>query len=145
MSDFALHVADATKIQKLLGAFQTTLKAEYLLLCHRDGTIIAQSGILEETIDSSTLAVLVVASHSSAMQIGNLLGGSTFRTISYLGTQKSIGISAVGNSLLLVQIFPGVAIPVKLEEFAGVLESRLMSVVPHFIENTSRLRRPDLD
>jgi predicted regulator of Ras-like GTPase activity (Roadblock/LC7/MglB family) len=105
MSDFAVYSEDAEKVRRLMLAYQGSVKADYVVLCHRDGSIIAEVGALG--VDATPLAVLSTASFDSAKQIGMMLGGENFQSVSYGGENRSIYISPVNESLLLVQIFPG--------------------------------------
>lgn len=139
MSDFAIYTADAAKIQALLEAYRQGTKAEYLLLCHRDGSVIAEVGTT--TRDSSTLAVLGTASFDSARQIGLMIGEPGFQSVSYTGTNRSVYISAVGESLLMVQVFPGGRLPKSIEDYSFLLVQKLLDAVPAFTKNTSRLSR----
>jgi len=139
MSDFAIYSSDAAKIQALLEAYRAGTKAHYLLLCHRDGSAVAEIG--QVSGDSSTLAVLGTASFDSAHQIGRMIGETGFQAVSYTGVNRSIYISAVGNSLLMLQVFPGGRIPKNIEDYSALLVQKLLSAVPAFTrEASSRLR-----
>ncbi|HSQ42199.1 MAG TPA: roadblock/LC7 domain-containing protein [Fibrobacteraceae bacterium] len=139
MSDFAIYTADAAKIQALLEAYKQGAKAEYVLLCHRDGSVIAEIG--QAIRDASTLAVLGTASFDSARQIGLMIGEEGFRSVSYTGAQHSVYISAVGESLLLVQVFPGGKLPKSIEDYSFLLVQKLLDAVPAFTRtNTSRIK-----
>ena len=60
MSDFTIYSDDVGKVRRLMLAYQASVKAEYIVLCHRDGSIIAEVGSLG--IDATPLAVLSTAS-----------------------------------------------------------------------------------
>jgi len=139
MSDFAIYTDDAAKIQRLLLAYQSNVKADYVLLGHRDGSVIAEVGNLG--MDATPLAVLGVASFDSAKQIGLMLGEGAFRAISYAGDDRSIYIAPVQDSLLLIQIFPGSRLPARIEEYNKLLVEKLVEAVPGFTQNTSKLHR----
>lgn len=137
MSDFAVYSEDAEKVRRLMLAYQSSVKADYVVLCHRDGSIIAEVGALG--IDATPLAVLSTASFDSAKQIGMMLGGENFQSVSYGGENRSIYISPVNESLLLVQIFPGTKLPNRIEDFNRLLVEKLVDAVPAFTQNTSKL------
>jgi len=137
MSDFAIYTADAAKIQSLLEAYRQGTKAEYLLLCHRDGSVIAEVGAASR--DSSTLAVLGTASFDSARQIGLMIGEPGFQSVSYSGVNHSVYISSVGDSLLMVQVFPGGRLPKNIEDYNFLLVQKLLDAVPAFTKGTSRI------
>ena len=139
MSDFTIFSDDAEKVQRLMVAYQASVKAEYIVLCHRDGSIIAEVGSLG--IDATPLAVLSTASFDSALQMGMMLGGENFQSVSYSGENRSIYISPVDQALLLVQIFPGSKLPNRIEDFNRLLVEKLVDAVPAFTQNTSRLVR----
>ncbi len=139
MSDFAIYTDDAAKVQRLLLAYQSNIKADYVLLGHRDGSVIAEVGNLG--MDATPLAVLGVASFDSAKQIGLMLGEGPFRAISYSGDERSIYIAPVDESLLLIQIFSGSRLPARIEEYNKLLVVKLLEAVPAFTNNTSRLPR----
>ena len=44
MSDFTIYSDDVGKVRRLMVAYQASVKAEYIVLCHRDGSIIAEVG-----------------------------------------------------------------------------------------------------
>lgn len=138
MSDFAIYTADAAKIQALLDAYRNGTKAEYLLLCHRDGSVISEVG--DSPRDSSTLAVLGTASFDSARQIGVMIGETGFQSISYTGVNHSVYIMAVGESLLMVQVFPGGKLPRSIDDYSFLLVQKLLDAVPAFTKNTSKLK-----
>jgi hypothetical protein len=138
MSDFAIYTADAAKIQALLDAYKQGTKAEYILLCHRDGSVISEVG--SSTGDSSTLAVLGTASFDSAHQIGRMIGETGFQSVSYTGVNRSVYISAVGDSLLMVQVFPGGRLPKSIDDYSFLMVQKLLDAVPAFTKNTSRLK-----
>ena len=127
MSDFTIFSDDAAKVQRLMTAYQASVKAEYIVLCHRDGSIIAEVGSLG--IDATPLAVFSTASFDSARQV------------SFTGENRSIYIAPVDQALLLVQIFPGSKLPNRIEDFNRLLVEKLVDAVPAFTQNTSRLVR----
>lgn len=133
MSDFAIYSADAAKIQALLQAYRQNTKSEYVLLSHRDGSVIADAGDIDR--DSSTLSVLCTASFDSARQIGMMLGEPGFQAISYLGESRSVYISAVGESLLLLQVYPGNRLPKSIDDYSFKLVQLLIDAVPAFTQN----------
>ncbi|HOG68252.1 MAG TPA: roadblock/LC7 domain-containing protein [Fibrobacteraceae bacterium] len=137
MSDFAVYSEDAEKVRRLMLAYQGSVKADYVVLCHRDGSIIAEVGALG--VDATPLAVLSTASFDSAKQIGMMLGGENFQSVSYGGENRSIYISPVNESLLLVQIFPGTKLPNRIEDYNRLLVEKLVDAVPAFTQNTSKL------
>lgn len=136
MSDFAIYSDDADKVRRLMVAYQASVKAEYVVLCHRDGSIIAEVGSIGT--DATPLAVLSTASFDSARQIGLMIGGENFHAVSYIGETRSIYISPVDQALLLVQIFPG-RLPNRIEDFNRLLVEKLVDAVPAFTQNTSKL------
>lgn len=139
MSDFTIYSDDAEKVRRLMSAYQASVKAEYIVLCHRDGSIIAEVGSLG--LDATPLAVLSTASFDSASQVGLMLGGETFNSVSYAGDNRSIYITPVDQALLLVQIFPGSKLPNRIDDFNRLLVEKLRDAVPAFTQNTSRLVR----
>jgi len=139
MSDFAIYTADAAKIQTLLEAYRQGTKAEYLLLCHRDGSVISEIG--DAARDSSTLAVLGTASFDSARQIGLMIGEPGFQSVSYAGVNRSVYISAVGEALLMVQVYPGGRLPKNIEDYSFLLVQKLLDAVPAFTKGaTTRIK-----
>ena len=137
MSDFTIYSGDVGKVRRLMLAYQASVKAEYIVLCHRDGSIIAEVGSLG--IDATPLAVLSTASFDSAKQVGLMLGGETFQSVSYSGENRSIYISPVDEALLLVQVFPGSRLPNRIDDFNRLLVEKLVDAVPAFTQNTSKL------
>ena len=138
MSDFTIYTDDADKVRRLMLAYRASVKAEYIVLCHRDGSIIAEVGSLG--LDATPLAVLSTASFDSARQVGLMLGGENFNAVSYSGDNRSIYIAPVDQALLLVQIFPGSKLPNRIDDFNRLLVEKLVDAVPAFTQNTSRLR-----
>ena len=118
-------------------AYQASVKAEYIVLCHRDGSIIAEVGSLG--LDATPLAVLSTASFDSAKQVGLMLGGENFLSVSYAGENRSVYIAPVDEALLLVQIFPGSRLPNRIDDFNRLLVEKLVDAVPAFTQNTSKL------
>ncbi|MFA6343079.1 MAG: roadblock/LC7 domain-containing protein [Fibrobacteraceae bacterium] len=139
MSDFAVYTEDADKVRRLMLAYQASVKADYVVLSHRDGSIVAEVGSIG--MDATPLAVLSSASFDSAKQIGMMLGECSFQSVSYTGEQRSIYIAPVEDSLLLVQIFPGSKLPNRIEDYNKLLVEKLVDAVPAFTQNTSKLRR----
>ena len=139
MSDFAIYTEDAAKVQRLLLAYQCNVKADYVLLGHRDGSVIAEVGNLG--MDATPLAVLGGASFDSAKQIGLMLGEGAVPAISYSGDDRSIYIAPVDETLLLIQIFSGSRLPPRIEEYNKLLVEELIEAVPAFTKNTSKLPR----
>ena len=84
-------------------------------------------------------AVLSTASFDSAKQVGLMLGGETFQSVSYSGENRSIYISPVDEALLLVQVFPGSRLPNRIDDFNRLLVEKLVDAVPAFTQNTSKL------
>ena len=76
----------------------------------------------------------------SARQVGMMLGGENFQSVSYSGENRSIYISPVDESLLLVQVFPGSRLPNRIDDFNRLLVEKLVDAVPAFTQNTSKLR-----
>ncbi len=138
MSNFAFFSEESEKVCRLMQAYQASVKANYIVLCHRDGSVIAEVGTLG--MDATPLAVLSTASFDSAKQIGMMLGEGEFRSVSYTGEDRSIFIAPVENTLLLVQIFPGSKLPNRIEDYNRLLVEKLVEAVPAFTQNTSRLR-----
>ncbi|MDR1760745.1 MAG: roadblock/LC7 domain-containing protein [Fibrobacter sp.] len=138
MSNFAFFSEESDKVRRLMQAYQASVKANYILLCHRDGSVIAEVGTLG--MDATPLAVLSTASFDSAKQIGMMLGEGEFRSVSYTGEDRSIFIAPVENTLLLVQIFSGSKLPNRIEDYNRLLVEKLVEAVPAFTQNTSRLR-----
>ncbi|MCR5377484.1 MAG: roadblock/LC7 domain-containing protein [Fibrobacter sp.] len=137
MSDFTIYSDDVGKVRRLMQAYQASVKAEYIVLCHRDGSIIAEVGSLG--LDATPLAVLSTASFDSAKQVGLMLGGENFLSVSYAGENRSVYIAPVDEALLLVQIFPGSRLPNRIDDFNRLLVEKLVDAVPAFTQNTSKL------
>ncbi|WP_407441117.1 roadblock/LC7 domain-containing protein [Fibrobacter sp.] len=137
MSDFTIYSEDVGKVRRLMLAYQASVKADYIVLCHRDGSIIAEVGSLG--IDATPLAVLSTASFDSARQVGMMLGGVNFQAVSYTGEDRSIYIAPVDESLLLVQVFTGSRLPNRIDDFNRLLVEKLVDAVPAFTQNTSKL------
>ena len=137
MSDFTIYSDDVGKVRRLMQAYQASVKAEYIVLCHRDGSIIAEVGSLG--LDATPLAVLSTASFDSAKQVGLMLGGENFLSVSYAGENRSVYIAPVDEALLLVQIVPGSRLPNRIDDFNRLLVEKLVDAVPAFTQNTSKL------
>ena len=137
MSDFTIYSDDVGKVRRLMQAYQASVKAEYIVLCHRDGSIIAEVGSLG--LDATPLAVLSTASFDSAKQVGLMLGGENFLSVSYAGENRSVYIAPVDEALLLVQIFPGSRLPNRIDDFNRLLVEKLVDAVPAITQNTSKL------
>lgn len=135
MSSFAIYAEDAEKISRLMAAYLKGVNAEYLLLCHKDdGSVVAEAGSIGT--DATPLAVLGVASFGSASQIGMMLGGEGFTSVSYNGKSRSIFISSVDASLVLFQVFPG-KLPSRIEDYNRLIVDKLLGAVPSFTQGTS--------
>ena len=117
MSDFTIFSDDVGKVRRLMLAYQASV-----------------------SIDATPLAVLSTASFDSARQVGMMLGGETFQSVSYSGEKRSIYISPVDEALLLVQVFPGSRLPNRIDDFNRLLVEKLVDAVPAFTQNTSKLR-----
>ena len=109
--------------------------------CHRDGNIIAEVGSLGSDLDATPLAVLSIAAFDSSRQIGVMLGGEKFQSVSFTGENRSVYISPVAQSLLLVQVFNGGRLPNRIDDFNRLLVEKLEDAVPAFTQNTSSLVR----
>ena len=83
MSDFAVYTDDADRLRRLMQAYLTNVKADYIMLVHRDGSVISEVGTIG--MDTVPLAVLSTASFGSAKQIGTMLGEGEFKSVSYTG------------------------------------------------------------
>ena len=81
MSDYTIYSDDANKVRRLMTAYQASVKCEYVVLCHRDGNIIAEVGSLGSDLDATPLAVLSIAAFDSSRQIGVMLGGEKFQSV----------------------------------------------------------------
>ena len=138
MSDFAVYSEDAAKVVKLMRAYLLSVKAEYVVLCHRDGSVVAEAGSFNG--DAMPLAVLSTASFDSASHIGAMLGGEKFQAVSYIGESRAVYISPVDASLILIQIFSG-RLPNRIEDYNRMLIDKLLDAVPSFTQNTSSLVR----
>lgn len=137
MSDFTVYTDDANRVRRLMQAYQSNVKADYIMLVHRDGSVISEVGSIG--MDTTPLAVLSTASFGSAKQIGTMLGEGEFRSVSYTGSKRSIYIAPVEDSLLLVQIFPGNKLPNRIEDYNRLLVEKLVEAVPAFTQNTSKI------
>ncbi len=137
MSDFTVYTDDANRVRRLMQAYQSNVKADYIMLVHRDGSIISEVGSIG--MDTTPLAVLSTASFGSAKQIGMMLGEGEFRSVSYTGAKRSIYIAPVEDALLLVQIFPGNKLPNRIEDYNRLLVEKLVEAVPAFTQNTSKI------
>ena len=129
MSDYTIYSDDANKVRRLMTAYQASVKCEYVVLCHRDGNIIAEVGSLGSDLDATPLAV------------GVMLGGEKFQSVSFTGENRSVYISPVAQSLLLVQVFNGGRLPNRIDDFNRLLVEKLEDAVPAFTQNTSSLVR----
>ena len=58
MSDYTIYSDDANKVRRLMMAYQASVKCEYVVLCHRDGNIIAEVGSLGVPPPDEAVAVL---------------------------------------------------------------------------------------
>jgi predicted regulator of Ras-like GTPase activity (Roadblock/LC7/MglB family) len=141
-TDIVVFPEDAEKIDRLLASFRQQIQAKYILFCHRSGSVIAQSGESFSS-DASTLSVLAAASFSSAGQIGSLVGETNFSGISHIGKSISIHISPVGESALFVQVFEGIPIPGRIDDYTKVLIDKFQQVI-QFVQTTSSIHRPNL-
>ena len=138
MSDFTIYSDDVSKVRRLMLAYQASVKADYIVLCHRDGSIIAEVGSLG--FDATTLAVLCTAMYDSARQVDGMIGGNKLKSVSYSGMERSVYISPVDEALLLMQVFPGQKLPNRIDDFNRLLVEKLVDAVPAFTQNTSKLR-----
>lgn len=139
MSDFAVYTDDADRLRRLMQAYLTNVKADYIMLVHRDGSVISEVGTIG--MDTVPLAVLSTASFGSAKQIGTMLGEGEFKSVSYMGEKRSIYIAPVESALLLVQIFSGNKLPNRIEDYNKLLVEKLIEAVPAFTQNTSKIHR----
>lgn len=139
MSDFAIYTEVVEKVRRLMLAYQASVKAEYIALCHRDGSLIAEVGNLPSCPEPSLLAVLGNGAYDSAKQMGGMLGGENFQSVSFSGEHRSVYISSADNALLLLQVFPGSKLPNRVEDFNRLLVEKLLEAVPTFTQNTSKL------
>ena len=44
MSDFTVYTDDADRVRRLMQAYLTNVKADYIMLVHRDGSVISEVG-----------------------------------------------------------------------------------------------------
>ena len=119
-------------------SYQASVKCEYVVLCHRDGNIIAEVGSLGSDLDATPLSI---AAFDSSRQIGVMLGGENFQSVSFTGENRSVYISPVDQSLLLVQVFNAGRLPNRIDDFNRLLVEKLEEAVPAFTQNTSSLVR----
>jgi predicted regulator of Ras-like GTPase activity (Roadblock/LC7/MglB family) len=129
MNDFALYPEDVVKLDKLLNKFKSLTHAEYILFCHRDGSAIAETTVLGSHFNSSTLSVLASASYGAAMQIGSMIGENDFRGVRHTGKKLAVHISPVGSDALIVQVYAATQLPIKIDEFTGILIDKFRAVL----------------
>lgn len=132
--DFALYPEDVVKLDRLLLKFQEVTRADYILFCHRDGSVIAETPSLTEEFNSSTLSVLASASYASAMQIGLMIGENSFQGVRHSGKGLSLNISPVGTEALVVQVYKADLLPSKIDDFTNILINKFQTVLG-FLDN----------
>jgi len=136
MNDFALYPEDVVKLDKLLLKFRDITRAEYILFCHRDGSVIAETPLKSLRLNSATLSVLASASYSSAIQIGQLVGENSFHGVAHRGERLAIHISPVGDHALVLQIYDAKRLPAKITEFTRVLVEKFRGILS-FLQSSS--------
>ena len=56
MSHFTVYTDDADRVRRLMQAYLTNVKADYIMLVHRDGSVISEVGSIG--MDTTPIAVL---------------------------------------------------------------------------------------
>lgn len=134
--DFTVYSEEAIKATRLLQAYCTSAKAEYVVVCHRSGSALAEAGSLAG--DASPLALLSASSFDSANQFGAMIGNGKFKAISFISDNKSVYVSTVDPALIILQIFPG-HLPAKIEDFTRVLIEKLNAATPAFMQEANNM------
>ncbi len=134
--DFTVYSEEAAKVARLLQAYRVSAKADYVVLCHRSGAVLAEAGTLAG--DASPLALLSSSAFDSANQFGTMMGDGKFKAISFMGDLRSVYISPIEPSLLVIQIF-STAMPSRIAEFTRVLIDKLNDATPAFMLEANSL------
>lgn len=134
--DFTVYSEEANKAVRLLQAYCVSAKAEYVVLCHRSGSVLADAGSLAG--DASPLALLSTSALDSANQFGAMMGNGKFSAISFVSNSKSVYVTPIDPALIVIQIFAG-HLPPRVEDFTRVLVDKLNTATPAFMQEANSM------
>ncbi len=110
MSDLFVISADASDLYSRVEQILSETGAEFILVAHLGGTVIAEAGSLPIG-DSSIFSALIAATFSSTGQIAKLLGEKSFNNIVHNGQHHSLYMGGEDPNSVVVFLFPGAVIP----------------------------------
>jgi predicted regulator of Ras-like GTPase activity (Roadblock/LC7/MglB family) len=128
MSSLFVISEDASGLYDRVEEIKSEIGAEFILVAHPGGTVIAEAGTLPVG-DSSIFAALAAATFSSTGQIARLLGEKSFSNIVHNGSNRSVYMGAEDSSSVVIILFEGSSIApdihFKLPEYVKELQTSI--------------------
>ncbi|MBI4445366.1 MAG: roadblock/LC7 domain-containing protein [Acidobacteria bacterium] len=104
ISNFRLRSEEYEKIRLVLGAVQQRIGANWVFLINRNGQEIAHLG--NPDVDIQALSSLAASNLAATFGLAAIFGENEFQRIYHRGRKHSILINPVGNTALLLMVFP---------------------------------------
>jgi predicted regulator of Ras-like GTPase activity (Roadblock/LC7/MglB family) len=95
---------DVDEVNGILSDFLDASQAKCILLVDREGHLVTKKGFTK-SFDTTSLSALVAASFASTKAMAEVLGETSFLTLSHQGKSEHIHIALVGGRALLVIVF----------------------------------------
>jgi hypothetical protein len=124
--DIIVYPQEAFKIQAALENAVELSLAEYVILNHKGGSVVAESGSVAP-MDSSMIAALAAGSYSSTTTMATMLGQSAFKAIEYVGENKAVALAPCASHFLVIFMFGSAEIPA---QFKSNLEAIIAQIEP---------------
>ena len=128
MSELFVISADSNDLYSRVEEIRTETEAEYILVAHPGGTVIAEAGTLPIG-DSSIFAALAAATFSSTGQIAKLLGEKSFSNIVHNGKNRTVFMGSEDSNSVVIILFKSSTIPpeihFKLPEYVAELQNSI--------------------
>ena len=105
MSGLYVMPSNSSELTERLEEYRTSVLAEYILLAHTSGTVIAESGELPLG-DASMFAALTAATFQSTGQIAQLMMEKNFAKIIQNGENRSLMMMNLTETSVTVLVFP---------------------------------------
>ena len=139
MSGLYVMPSNSNELIDRMNEYRLLSEAEYIMIAHNGGSVIAESGQLEFS-DNQMFAALIAASFSSTTQIAQIIGeGQGFSHVIQMGKKRSIFMGAVNENSVAVFVVPGDKINPVLYDNMGRWLAELQSMMGNFGETSSIL------
>lgn len=133
-ADFVLPVDMADQIDQIVADLRRMTEAECVLLADVSGQLISVHGRIQES-DPVLVAALAAGDAAAMAELSRQIGeGSPYGTFLHEGKDKSIYLSNVAGSLILIVIFRAETLIGLVRLFAGRAAKRLQALAPDFEE-----------